>query len=89
MNLHKIQNIVTEGGWGRMGLSPGFSDRSHLPFLNDGSMKNEWWFSIIDVIEILTGNDRPRKYWSDLKNILVLGRTCSWPSAAGMSTANG
>ncbi len=27
----------------------------------------EWYFSIIDVIEILTGTDRPRKYWSDLK----------------------
>jgi len=39
--------------------------------------KNEWWFSIIDVIEVLTGSDRPRKYWSDLKNSLVLGRTCS------------
>ncbi len=29
--------------------------------------KNEWWFSVIDVIETLTGSDRPRKYWSDLK----------------------
>ncbi len=27
----------------------------------------EWYFSIVDVIEILTGTDRPRKYWSDLK----------------------
>ena len=26
-----------------------------------------WYFSIIDVIEALTGTDRPRKYWSDLK----------------------
>jgi hypothetical protein len=26
-----------------------------------------WFFSIIDVIEALTGTDRPRKYWSDLK----------------------
>ncbi len=33
--------------------------------------KNEWWFSIIDVIEALTGTDRPRKYWSDLKKKLV------------------
>jgi len=32
---------------------------------------NEWWFSINDVIEVLTGSDRPRKYWSDLKNKLV------------------
>jgi prophage antirepressor-like protein len=32
--------------------------------------KNEWWFSIVDVIEVLTGSERPRKYWSDLKNKL-------------------
>ncbi len=29
--------------------------------------KNEWWFSVIDVIEVLTETERPRKYWSDLK----------------------
>lgn len=33
--------------------------------------KNEWWFSVIDVIEALTGTDRPRKYWSDLKSKLL------------------
>ena len=33
--------------------------------------EKEWWFSIIDVIEVLTGNDRPRKYWSDLKKRLI------------------
>jgi len=27
----------------------------------------KWHFSIIDVIEVLTETDRPRKYWSDLK----------------------
>ncbi len=27
----------------------------------------KWYFSIIDVIEALTGTDRPRKYWNDLK----------------------
>ena len=32
--------------------------------------KNEWWFSIIDVIEALTGTERPRKYWNDLKKKL-------------------
>lgn len=31
----------------------------------------EWWFSIIDVIEVLTGTDRPRKYWNDLKKKLL------------------
>ena len=29
--------------------------------------KEKWYFSIIDVVEVLTGTDRPRKYWSDLK----------------------
>ena len=32
---------------------------------------NEWWFSIVDVIEVLTGTDRPRKYWNDLKRKLI------------------
>ncbi len=27
----------------------------------------KWYFSVIDVIEILTGTDRGRKFWSDLK----------------------
>src|SRR3989339_1067655 len=33
--------------------------------------QKEWWFSIIDVIEALTGTDRPRKYWGDLKKKLT------------------
>ncbi len=32
---------------------------------------NEWWFSITDIIEALTGNERPRKYWNDLKKKLI------------------
>ncbi len=28
------------------------------------------YFSIIDVIEALTGSERPRKYWNDLKTKL-------------------
>ncbi len=34
------------------------------------SEEEKWYFSIIDVIEVLTGTDRPRKYWSDLKSKL-------------------
>jgi len=30
-----------------------------------------WYFSMIDVIEILTGSPRPRKYWSALKTKLI------------------
>ena len=33
--------------------------------------KNEWWFSIIDIIEVLTGTDRSRKYWNDLKKKII------------------
>ena len=29
--------------------------------------QEKWYLSIIDIIEILTGTDRPRKYWGDLK----------------------
>ncbi len=32
--------------------------------------KEIWYFSIIDVIEILTDSPRPRKYWSALKTKL-------------------
>ncbi len=32
---------------------------------------NEWWFSVVDIIEALTGIERPRKYWSDLKQKLI------------------
>lgn len=32
--------------------------------------QEEWWFSIIDVIEVLSGSKRPRKYWNDLKKKL-------------------
>ena len=28
---------------------------------------DEWWFSVIDIIEALTPTARARKYWSDLK----------------------
>lgn len=29
--------------------------------------KDDWYFSVIDVIEVLSESKRPRKYWSDLK----------------------
>ena len=33
--------------------------------------KDIWYFSVIDVIAILTESERPRKYWSDLKKKLT------------------
>ena len=32
--------------------------------------QEEWYFSIVDVIAILTGTENPRRYWSDLKRKL-------------------
>ena len=32
--------------------------------------KEEWYFSIVDVISVLTGTENPRRYWSDLKRKL-------------------
>jgi DNA-damage-inducible protein D len=31
---------------------------------------DEWWFSVIDIVETLTDSTRPRKYWNDLKTKL-------------------
>ncbi|CEN50814.1 conserved hypothetical protein [Capnocytophaga canimorsus] len=32
--------------------------------------QEKWWFSIVDVIEVLTESPNPRKYWSVLKTRL-------------------
>ena len=45
-----------------------FEDKKVRTIWNETNEK--WYISIIDVIEILTETDRPRKYWSDLKNKL-------------------
>ena len=26
--------------------------------------RNEWWFSVIDVVEALTDSSQPSKYWT-------------------------
>nr|WP_295934852.1 Bro-N domain-containing protein [uncultured Dyadobacter sp.] len=42
-----------------------FEDRKVRTVWDDEQEK--WFFSVIDVIEVLTSTDRPRKYWNDLK----------------------
>ena len=32
--------------------------------------EEKYYISIVDLIGVLTGSDRPRKYWSDLKSKL-------------------
>ncbi|MBN4062825.1 MAG: hypothetical protein COA82_08605 [Alkaliphilus sp.] len=34
------------------------------------SDEDKWYFSVVDVIQVLTESKRPRKYWSDLKKKL-------------------
>jgi DNA-damage-inducible protein D len=29
--------------------------------------EEKWYFSVVDVIEILTGSSIPKRYWADLK----------------------
>ena len=44
-----------------------FKKRHVRRVLHDG----EWWFSIVDVIAVLTESTRPRRYWYDLKRQIV------------------
>ncbi len=52
------------------------TEKSSNPIVFNGKQirktmhEGEWWFSIIDVVEVLVGGERPRKYWNDLKNKL-------------------
>ena len=32
--------------------------------------REEWYFSVVDVVAALTGSENPRRYWSDLKRKL-------------------
>ena len=34
------------------------------------SEQEKWYFSVIDVVEVLTDSPRPRKYWNALKTKL-------------------
>ena len=54
----------------------GTETNSHLALFDGRQIRKafhagEWWFSIIDVVEVLVGGDRARKYWNDLKKKLL------------------
>ena len=44
--------------------------QDHRVRVDWSSEEEKWYFSVIDIIAILTESDRPRKYWSDLKKKL-------------------
>ncbi len=52
-------------------------DRGLLPFDGDGRLirrqwhEGEWYFSVVDVVALLTDARIPRNYWSDLKRRLA------------------
>ena len=54
MNNNKLETITN--------LFEGFQIRSVWD-----NNKEDYYFSVVDVISALTGSDRPRKYWNDLK----------------------
>ena len=45
-----------------------FEDKKIRKVWDDKSEK--WWFSLVDIVGVLSGSDRPRKYWDDLKRKL-------------------
>ncbi|MGD9591420.1 MAG: Bro-N domain-containing protein, partial [Candidatus Berkiella sp.] len=54
----------------------GIQSESQIVVFNDHKIRrvfhyDEWWFSVIDVIETLTDSSNPRRYWSDLKRKLI------------------
>ena len=49
---------------------------NHIVVFNDIKIRrifheNEWWFSVIDVIRLLSESHNARRYWSDLKRQLI------------------
>ena len=45
-----------------------FDDRKIRTAWNES--EEDWYFSIVDVISVLTDSNEPRRYWSDLKRKL-------------------
>ena len=58
--------------------SNAMSDNTQIIIFEDRKVRTiwdketeEWYFSVVDVIAVLTDNARPRKYWNDLKKKLI------------------
>lgn len=44
-----------------------FEGKHIRKIMNEG----EWWFAVVDIVEVLTGSNIPKRYWSDLKRKLA------------------
>lgn len=58
--------------------SNAMSDNTQIKIFEDRKVRTiwdketeEWYFSVVDVIAVLTDNARPRKYWNDLKKKML------------------
>ena len=52
-------------------------EKSRLVVFEDKEIRRvrhngEWRFAVVDIVEVLSGSKRPRKYWNDLKKKLSL-----------------
>jgi prophage antirepressor-like protein len=50
-------------------LSANFEGQSIRRVYDDAT--EVWWFSVIDVVQVLTGSANGNRYWSDLKRKLA------------------
>ena len=39
--------------------------------------QEKWYFSVVDVVEVLTDSPRPRKYWNAVKTKLIKKKASS------------
>ncbi|MDY0073988.1 MAG: hypothetical protein RBR77_15250 [Thauera sp.] len=51
-------------------ILPGEFDGQSIRRLYDETT-DTWWFSVIDIIEVLTASSNAKRYWSDLKRKLA------------------
>lgn len=54
----------------------GGNAESHIAVFQEQAIRrtwhqNQWWFSVVDVVGILSGSNVARRYWSDLKRKLA------------------
>ena len=40
--------------------------------------EGEWWFAVIDIVEVLPGSSMPKRYWSNLKRWMSTSRAKTW-----------
>ena len=56
--------------------SPPTDPARHIAVFQEAAIRRtwhleEWWFSVIDVVSVLSASANPNRYWSDLKRKLA------------------